>query len=303
MRGTLSIHHAVTTSLRNPPRARFATQCVAVRPSISQVSAALKPDVGRSHWVQWSFRTQTSRHMSSLDPSRPPATNVVDELDFMQDDVGEDDEEIPSSAIRPEEMSSLTDTPKPSSSNRPRLPTSQKKLNKLLSRHVVHDIPEDEIEEQFITGRGPGGQAINRTNSAVSLLHRPTGIRIRAQPTRLRGKNREAARKLLREKLDDLRAKGLYPVPGDHDRSTEETVIDVMEVEEKDVQGRESLTKAERRAQRKEEEKGTALAYSQAELRIAKIRARKASAARKSRKNARRKHPSGQTGPDADEAQ
>jgi hypothetical protein len=42
------------------------------------------------------------------------------------------------------------------------------------------------------------------------LRHLPTGIMIKAQPTRLRQKNRDAARKMIRQKLDDLRAKGLW---------------------------------------------------------------------------------------------
>lgn len=57
-------------------------------------------------------------------------------------------------------------------------------------------------------GRGPGGQAINKTNSSVSLLHIPTGIRIQSQPTRSRAQNRVIARQILKERLDLMRARG-----------------------------------------------------------------------------------------------
>jgi hypothetical protein len=49
-------------------------------------------------------------------------------------------------------------------------------------------------------GSGPGGQAINKTSSSVSLIHRPTGIRVQCQATRSREDNRRIARKILLEK-------------------------------------------------------------------------------------------------------
>lgn len=41
------------------------------------------------------------------------------------------------------------------------------------------DLPvlnEDELEEQFVRGSGPGGQATNKTSNCVVLRHIPTGI-------------------------------------------------------------------------------------------------------------------------------
>ncbi|KXX77570.1 hypothetical protein MMYC01_205363 [Madurella mycetomatis] len=64
--------------------------------------------------------------------------------------------------------------------------------------------PEDEIEESFLKGSGPGGQKINKTNSAVQLKHIPTGIVIKSQATRSRSQNRKIARDLLAAKLDEL---------------------------------------------------------------------------------------------------
>lgn len=35
---------------------------------------------------------------------------------------------------------------------------------------------EDELEEQFVRGSGPGGQATNKTSNCVVLKHTPSGI-------------------------------------------------------------------------------------------------------------------------------
>ncbi|KAI0398069.1 RF-1 domain-containing protein [Xylariaceae sp. FL0594] len=64
--------------------------------------------------------------------------------------------------------------------------------------------PEEELEEYFLKGSGPGGQKINKTNSAVQLKHIPTGIVIKCQATRSRSQNRSIARQLLADKLDEM---------------------------------------------------------------------------------------------------
>ena len=65
-------------------------------------------------------------------------------------------------------------------------------------------VPEDEIDESFLKGSGPGGQKINKTSSAVQLKHLPTGIVVKSQATRSREQNRKYARQLLSEKLDEI---------------------------------------------------------------------------------------------------
>ncbi|KAL8943937.1 MAG: hypothetical protein Q9216_000749 [Gyalolechia sp. 2 TL-2023] len=64
-------------------------------------------------------------------------------------------------------------------------------------------IPEEEIEESFLKGSGPGGQKINKTSSAVQLKHLPTGMVVKSQATRSRSQNRSIARRLLADKLED----------------------------------------------------------------------------------------------------
>ena len=45
-------------------------------------------------------------------------------------------------------------------------------------RHEVH-LNEDDMEENFIRGWGPGGQKVNKSNNCVQLIHKPTGIIIK----------------------------------------------------------------------------------------------------------------------------
>lgn len=41
----------------------------------------------------------------------------------------------------------------------------------------VPQIIESELQEQFVRGSGPGGQAVNKTANCVVLKHLPTGIK------------------------------------------------------------------------------------------------------------------------------
>jgi len=81
------------------------------------------------------------------------------------------------------------------------------------------ELVESDLDETFVKGSGPGGQAINKTNISVSLvhlyasikalsvyprlslLHRPTGTRVQCHQTRSRERNRELARRILRERV------------------------------------------------------------------------------------------------------
>ncbi|KAI7851295.1 peptide chain release factor class I/class II [Circinella umbellata] len=63
---------------------------------------------------------------------------------------------------------------------------------------------DHELIEKFVKGSGPGGQCVNKRVSCVDLRHIPTGIRVQCQQTRSLEQNRGIARKLLKDKLDDL---------------------------------------------------------------------------------------------------
>ncbi|KAF7687562.1 hypothetical protein HF521_014790 [Silurus meridionalis] len=67
------------------------------------------------------------------------------------------------------------------------------------------DLPvlnEEELEEQFVRGSGPGGQATNKTSNCVVLKHMPTGVVVKCHQTRSVELNRQRAREILQEKLD-----------------------------------------------------------------------------------------------------
>lgn len=68
---------------------------------------------------------------------------------------------------------------------------------------------EEDIEESFVRGSGPGGQSINKTQNNVQLLHKPTGFRVACQETRSLQTNRMLARRWLLQKLDKLHNPGL----------------------------------------------------------------------------------------------
>jgi protein subunit release factor B len=61
-----------------------------------------------------------------------------------------------------------------------------------------------ECEETFFVGSGPGGQHRNKTESAVRLVHAPTGVAVTATERRSQARNRAAALERLRAALVPL---------------------------------------------------------------------------------------------------
>ena len=47
--------------------------------------------------------------------------------------------------------------------------------NKKIDKSRVPVLDENDLEESFVRGSGPGGQSVNRTSSACHLKHIPTG--------------------------------------------------------------------------------------------------------------------------------
>ena len=71
----------------------------------------------------------------------------------------------------------------------------------------VNDVeirPED-IEMQVYRSSGAGGQHINKTSSAVRLIHKPTGIVVSCQTERSQFQNRDNCMKMLRSKLVEIK--------------------------------------------------------------------------------------------------
>lgn len=63
---------------------------------------------------------------------------------------------------------------------------------------------EQEVEVETYRASGPGGQHRNVTDSAVRLLHRPSGVRVSATESRSQHQNREQAFQRLIERLTAL---------------------------------------------------------------------------------------------------
>ena len=70
---------------------------------------------------------------------------------------------------------------------------------------VEVDIRPEDIEMQVYRSSGAGGQHINKTSSAVRLIHKPTGIVVASQQERSQFQNKETCMKMLRSKLVQIK--------------------------------------------------------------------------------------------------
>ena len=73
-------------------------------------------------------------------------------------------------------------------------------IRKLMAEASVY---EDDLEESFIMGGGPGGQKTNKTSSVVRLSHGPSGVAVKVGESRSREDNRWLARRMLAETILD----------------------------------------------------------------------------------------------------
>ena len=73
------------------------------------------------------------------------------------------------------------------------------------AEEVEIEINPSELIFESCKSSGAGGQHINKTESAVRLTHKPTGIVIECQEERSQFKNKDKALKLLRAKLFDIK--------------------------------------------------------------------------------------------------
>lgn len=71
-------------------------------------------------------------------------------------------------------------------------------------REIKIEIPEKDLKIEFFRSSGPGGQNVNKVETAVRIVHLPTGLSTASQVERSQIQNREKAMNLLKLKLIKL---------------------------------------------------------------------------------------------------
>lgn len=86
-----------------------------------------------------------------------------------------------------------------------------------LEKSQIQSIPPEELRVEFARAGGPGGQNVNKRETAVRIVHVPTNLSVHVSSERSQAQNREKAMEILTGKLYKLREeerekkeKGMY---------------------------------------------------------------------------------------------
>ncbi len=78
-----------------------------------------------------------------------------------------------------------------------------------LEQSQITTVSEKDISFQAMRSSGPGGQNVNKVNSAVRAIHTPTGIQVVAMDSRSQHQNRKLATERLKEKVNQIQLESL----------------------------------------------------------------------------------------------
>lgn len=84
---------------------------------------------------------------------------------------------------------------------------------------VEIDIKDDELKIDTMRAGGPGGQKVNKTESAIRITHLPTGLVVKIQDEKSQHKNKAKALRVLRSRLLDLKTEEAHNARADQRRT------------------------------------------------------------------------------------